>query len=37
MTNTPLNLEKDQNTLQNIKNEQKHPRYLEKDQHTPET
>ena len=37
MTNTPLNLEKVQSTLQNIEKEQKHPRYLEKDRYTPET
>jgi len=37
MTNTPLNLEKVQSTLQNIEKEQKHPWYLEKDRYTPET
>ena len=37
MTNTPLNLEKDQSTPINIEKEQKHPRYLEKDRYTPET
>ena len=30
MTNTPLNLEKVQSTLQIIEKEQKHPQYLEK-------
>ena len=37
MTNTPLNLEKVQSTLQNIEKEQKHLQYLEKDRYTPQT
>ena len=37
MTDTPLNLEKDQSTPPKHRKRAKTPRYLEKDQYTPET